>query len=504
MAAPADATPETSLPHIVPAPVELTPRPGTTFTLDADTAVHTHPGSPEALEVGEYLAGILRPSTGYPLPVAQGESDRGVVLSLSGADPVVGAEGYRLDVTEDAVTIRATTAAGLFAGVQTFRQLLPAAIEAADEQPGPWTAPGVTVLDHPRYPHRGAMLDVARHFFPPAEVKRFIDLIAGYKINHLHLHLTDDQGWRLEIKSRPELTARGSLTQVGGGEGGFYTQEEYRDLVAHAASRHITVIPEIDLPGHTNAALVAYPELNADGVAKEPYTGIEVGFSSVAIGSDATYEFIDDVLGELAALTPGPYLHIGGDEALKTPEDEYVAFIRRLLPIVAKHGKTALGWHEYLKAEPAPDVLAQWWGTDPKAPELVAAAERGNKVVLSPGNRSYLDMKYDEHFALGLKWAGYVEVRDAYDWDPGAYVEGLPADAVLGVEAPLWTETVERREHIDRLVFPRLPAIAELGWSPRTTHDWESFRGRLAAQAPRWKVQGVDFHPSPQIAWDEV
>ncbi|MBW4720766.1 beta-N-acetylhexosaminidase [Saccharothrix obliqua] len=500
-ASPAQAVPETPLHHIVPAPVKVTPKPGVTYTLAADTRIHTHPGSREARQVGEYLAGVLRPSTGYRLPVAPGASGHGISLLLTGADPRVGDEGYQLDVTHRGVVIRARTAAGLFAGVQTFRQLLPAKVESASRQRGPWTVPGGSVLDHPRYAHRGAMLDVARHFFSVAEVKRYIDQIAQYKINRLHLHLTDDQGWRLEIKSWPRLTEHGGSTEVGGGAGGYYTQEQYRDLVAYAASRHIEVIPEIDLPGHTNAALASYAELNCDGVAPPLYTGIEVGFSSLCIDKDITYEFVDDVLREVAALTPGRYIHIGGDEALVTTDPDYVKFMDKVLPLVAKHGKTAVGWHEFVKADPPASTVPQFWGTKTVAPDVVAAAKRGSRVVLSPATKAYLDMKYDENTKLGLKWAGYTDVEDAYDWNPGAFVEDLPASAVLGVEAPLWTETLTDSAEVEHMAFPRLPAIAELGWSPWETHDWAKFRVRLAAQGPRWQAQGVNFYPSPQVPW---
>ncbi|NUT51590.1 MAG: family 20 glycosylhydrolase [Saccharothrix sp.] len=489
------------MPHIVPAPVAVTPRPGETFTLSADTAIHTHPGSAGAERVGEFLADVLRPSTGYRLPVVPGASGRHISLLLTGADPRVGEEGYQLDVTRRGVLIRARTAAGLFAGAQTLRQLLPARVEARTRQRGPWTVPGGRVLDYPRYPHRGAMLDVARHFFPVDEVKRYLDLIALYKVNRLHLHLTDDQGWRLEIKSWPRLAEHGGGSEVGGGPGGHYTQEQYRDLVAYAAERHITVIPEIDMPGHTNAALASYPELNRDGVAPPRYTGIEVGFSTLSIDKDITYRFVDDVLREVAALTPGPYLHIGGDEAHATPDDDFALFMAKVLPMVAAHGKTAIGWHEFVKAGPPASAVAQFWGTKAVAPDVVEAAARGNGIVLSPATKAYLDMKYDADTALGLSWAGHTDVRDAYDWDPGAYLDDLPAEAVLGVEAPLWTETVASSADLEHLAFPRLPAIAELGWSPRSTHDWERFRARLAAQAERWDVMGVGYHASPQVPW---
>ena len=502
-ATPAHAAPETSLHHIVPAPVQVSPRPGTAYQLGAHTLIHTHPGSAAARRVGEYLADVLRPSTGYRLPVVPGASTRGITLLLAGADPSVGAEGYQLDVTRSGVLVRARTAAGLFAGVQTLRQLLPARVEAKTRQRGPFTVPGGRVLDHPRYAHRGAMLDVARHFFSVDEVKRYIDQIALYKINRLHLHLSDDQGCRIAIDSWPRLATYGGSTEVGGGPGGYYTQEQYRELVAYAASRHITVIPEIDLPGHTNAALSSYPELNCDGVAPPLYTGIEVGFSSLCIDKEITYRFVEDVLREVAALTPGQYVHIGGDEAHATADPDYDRFMDRVLPLVSKYGKTATGWHEFVKSGPPVEAVPQFWGTRTTAPDVVEAAARGSRIVLSPASKAYLDMKYDANTPLGLSWAGYTDVRDAYDWNPGAYVEGLPAEAVRGVEAPLWSETLTNSADIEFMAFPRLPAIAELGWSPWSTHDWEGFKVRLAAQADRWRVMGVNFHPAPEVPWQD-
>jgi hexosaminidase len=238
-AVPALAAPETPLQHIVPAPVTVTPRPGVTFTLGADAKIYTHPGSAQARQVGEFLAGVLRPSTGYRLPVVPGASGRLISLLLVGADERVGAEGYQLDVTQRGVVIRARTAAGLFAGVQTFRQILPAKVEAKSRQRGPWTAPGGRVLDYPRYAHRGAMLDVARHFFSVDEVKRYVDQIALYKVNRLHLHLSDDQGWRVAISKWPRLATWGGSTEVGGGRGGYYTQRQYPDIVRYAAARYV-------------------------------------------------------------------------------------------------------------------------------------------------------------------------------------------------------------------------------------------------------------------------
>ena len=502
-AAPAPLQPDTRLSDVLPAPARIQPTPGVVYTLPADAAIRTS-DSAGATGVGHYLAGVLRRSTGYPLPVGVADPagpTGGIHLLLGDADPIVGSEGYELDVNSDEVLIRARTTAGLFYGVQTLRQLLPAPVEAAQVQPGPWTLPGGRIVDHPRFAYRGAMLDVSRHFFPVADVLRYLDHLALYKINHLHLHLTDDQGWRIAIDTWPRLAEIGGAGEVGGGPGGYYTKAQYRQIVAHAALRHITVIPEIDLPGHTNAALVAYGALTRDGVAPPPYTGTDVGFSALRVDTDLTYDFIDDVLGELAALTPGPYLHVGGDEVFTMPPADYVGFLNRVQPIVTATGKTVVGWHQVAPAEHEAGRVLQFWGTAPTDPTLAEAVRRGARVILSPGNRAYLDMKYTDQTPLGKDWAGPVEVRQAYDWDPGSYLVDVPADAVLGVEAPLWTETISTLGQAEFMTFPRLPAIAELGWSPASTHDWASFRRRLGAQGPRWTALGLNFYRSPEVPW---
>ncbi|RSM88458.1 beta-N-acetylhexosaminidase [Kibdelosporangium aridum] len=462
---------------VVPAPVEVHPSTDS-FRITAATRVRI---TDDTAAVGHYLAETLGLATG-----STGE----ITLSLQDKGP---AGGYQLTVTNTAIALRANTETGLFMAVQTLRQLV------SDDG----VVDGGEIVDHPRFAHRGAMLDVSRHFFAVDEVKRFIDQIVQYKINVLHLHLTDDQGWRLEITSWPKLTTVGGATQVGGGPGGFYTQQEFRDLVAYAKSRHITLIPEIDIPGHVNAALVAYPELTCDGVAPPPFTttGTATGFSSLCTDKEITYQFTDDVLREVAALTPGPYLHIGTDETHATPEEGYVKFVRRTLDMVHRYGKQAIGWHEILHADPSPGTIPQFWSKADDDPRIAEAAARGHKILLSPANKVYLDMKYTPDSPIGYKWAGYLDVRDVYDWDPGTYLHGVPEEAVIGVEGPLWTEHVEHRGHVDFMTFPRLPAIAELGWSPRETHDWQDFRRRLATHGPRWTAQGIEFYRSTQIPW---
>ncbi|MEV6237976.1 family 20 glycosylhydrolase [Lentzea sp. NPDC051838] len=486
---------------LVPVPVSVQARTGVTHTLTAAAKIYT---SPAARDVGNFLAGVLRPSTGYALPVSDpaGAPVDGISLLLSGAPSPVGQQGYQLDVAANAVVVRANTSEGLFAGVQTLRQLLPAKVESATTQAGPWTVPGTLIVDYPRFSYRGAMLDVARHFHPVASVKRYIDQLALYKINYFHLHLSDDQGWRIVIDSWPRLATYGGSTQVGGGAGGYYTKAQYSEIVQYAAARKITVIPEIDMPGHTNAAQASYAELNCNGQAPPLRTDIEVGYSSLCVNKDITYQFIDDVVREIAALTPGPYFHIGGDEAHATSDADYQAFMNRALPIVKKYGKTVLGWHEFVKTTTDVNAIPQYWGTSTSNAVVQAAAARGNKVIMSPANKAYLDMKYNSSTPLGLSWAGFIEVQTAYEWNPGTHLSGVPESAVRGVEAPLWTETIVTSRDIEFMAFPRLSTIAELAWSPWSTHNWDQFKVRLGAQAPRWTTMGINFYRSTQVPWD--
>ncbi len=498
------ATSAVSLSSVVPAPVTATPTAGVIYSITASTTIYTEPGSIAAADIGGYLAAILRGSTGYALPVADAPSTPpadGIALLLSGAPSGIGGEGYQLDITGTSIAVRANQPTGLFAGVQTLRELLPPEAESATVQPGPWPVAGGHIVDYPRFAHRGAMLDVARHFFAVATVERYIDEMVLYKVNYLHLHLSDDQGWRIAINSWPNLAVYGGSTAVGGDPGGYYTQDDYRQIVAYAAARYITVVPEIDMPGHTNAALASYAELNCDGVAPPLYTGTDVGFSSLCVSKDITYTFIDQVIGELAALTPGPYVHIGGDEANSTTAADYAMFINRAQQIVAAHGKTVVGWHDVVNATPLPSTVAQYWGTSTRNTAVATAAQRGTRLIMSPANRTYLDMKYNSRTVLGQRWAGFIDVKKAYGWDPGNYLVGAPASSILGVEAPLWTETIRTLADIEYMAFPRLPAIAELGWSPVSTHDWTAFEQRLGAQGPRWHVMGINYYHSTQVSW---
>jgi hexosaminidase len=360
-----------------------------------------------------------------------------------------------------------------------------------------WPLPALAIVDQPRFAWRGAMLDVSRHFFTVDEVKQFIDLLALYKFNVLHLGLTNDQGWRIEIKSRPKLTSIGSTTQVGGGAGGFYTQQEYQGLVRYAQERYITVVPEIDMPSHSNAALTAYPEVSCSVRPTQPYTGTDVGWSAFCVDKNETYALIDDIFREVAAMTPGPYIHIGGDEVQALTNEQYIRFVERVKPIINKYGKKMIGWEEITKARLDASTLAQQWKSD----SVKSGLQYGTKLIMSPAKRVYLDMKYTPSTELGLTWAALVEVRDSYDWDPAAYMQGVTEANIVGVEAALWSETTRNITAAQYLTMPRLPAIAEVAWTPQARRDWENFRVRLSTHAPRWNFLGINYYRSPQIPW---
>ncbi len=489
---------------LVPLPVSASTDESESFTLTAATRIVAGEGA-DVRAVADDLAGLLRPATGFALPVSTTNQpsapDNSIVLRLGNGDETLGDEGYGLTVAHSGVVISANAAAGLFHGVQTLRQLLPPSIEAKQVSQGPWRVTGGRVIDYPRFAYRGAMLDVTRHFFTVTDVERFIDELALYKVDMLHLHLSDDQGWRIAIDSWPNLAAHGGSSEVGSRTtGGYYTKADYTAIVEYAAAHFITVVPEIDTPGHTNAALSSYPELNCNGVAPPLYTGELVGFSSLCVDKALTYKFLDDVVGELAALTPGPYIHLGGDEAQSTPSSDYIAFVQKAQQIVAAHGKSLMGWAEISAAKLAAGAVAEYWNFSDRGVSEQAAAEQGIKVVAAPANHAYLDQKYDSLTKLGLRWAGYVSVEDAYAWDP---LDGgrISEASLLGVEAPLWSETLHTMSDIEYMAWPRMAGIAEIGWTPRDERAWSTYVPRLAQQAPRWRQLGVNFYPSPQVAW---
>jgi hexosaminidase len=484
---------------IIPKPVSITAT-GDYFTLKASTDIYIQGESEELKKTGQYLAGRLKPATGFEIEVKTTVKapKSGIFLTLTGADTKLGKEGYELIITKKMLKLSANSPEGIFRGIQTIRQILPANIELAAKQDRSWQIATGTITDYPDYSYRGAMLDVSRHFFGVADVKRFIDLISYYKINALHLHLSDDQGWRIEIKSWPNLAIHGGSTQVGGGKGGYYTQEQYSEIVKYANERYITIVPEIDMPGHTNAALASYAELNCDGKARELYTGTRVGFSTLCTTKEITYKFIDDVFRELSALTPGPYIHIGGDESNATKQEDYIPFINRVQEIVAANGKQVLGWDDISIATMKPKSVVQHWSNVKNAN---AAVKQGAKIIMSPAKKAYLDMQYDKTTKLGLHWAAYIEVDSAYTWDPATFIPGVKKDNILGVEAALWTETITNMDEIEYMVFPRLPGIAEVGWTATPARNWNEYKLRLAKHGERFKAMEIDYYQSKLIPW---
>ncbi|KZE89162.1 beta-N-acetylhexosaminidase [Microbacterium sp. TNHR37B] len=494
-----------SAPSVVPLPSSMTATGGAPFRLDG--AVLT--GDEAAVTE---LRRLLHLRTGLHLPVDPGS---GAVPEGRRIDLRIGAlpdpESSVIAIDADGVWVEGADPAGLFYAVQTLAQLATASGSRGE-------LPALRIQDVPRFAYRGVMLDVARHFHDVRTVEAFIERAASLKFNHLHLHLSDDQGWRIALDTRPLLAERASGTSIGGDPGGHFSRDDYQRIVAAAAARHMVVVPEIDLPGHTHAVGLAYPELCEDPVITdevratvrdfggdlprpgEPYTGLAVGFSSLRIRDEGTYAFVADVVGELATITPGPYLHVGGDEALGTPADDFALFMERVTAIVVAQGKTPVTWHEAGAAPGlAPGTIGQYWGfvepiegMDEKTRAFVA---RGGRVILSPADAIYLDMKFAADSPLGLTWArGVTTLERAYDWEPAEVIPGVGDEQILGVEAALWTETVRDLADIDALLFPRIAAAAEAAWSPprgsTPERSWASFRERVEALPSLWAALG--------------
>lgn len=478
---------------ILPKPVSVMAF-GSSFELNANTKIFIKGESGELLKIGHYLANLIEPATGFDLEVkstSKKPKSKSIYISISELGTEFGIEGYQLNITDKGVRISANSPEGIFHGIQTFRQILPKEIEVATKQKKSWFIATGEINDYPQYEHRGAMLDVSRNFFNAEDVKKYIDMLAVFKLNILHLHLSDDQGWRIEIKSWPNLALHGGSTKVGGGKGGFYTQEEYKEIVKYAQERYITIIPEIDMPGHTNAALASYPELNGNGEAPELYTGIKVGFSTMDTNKKITYQFIGDVVRELCEITPGPYIHIGGDESHVTSKEDYIPFINKVQDIVLANGKQVIGWDEIAHADLKHNTIVQFWARPENAQKGI---EKKAKVILSPANKTYLDMKYDSITKLGLNWAGYVDVESAYSWNPSTFIPGISKNDILGIESPLWTETITNMEELEYMVFPRIIGHAEIGWTSDSLRDWDDYNVRLKKYSDRLKIMGINYY----------
>ena len=413
-------------------------------------------------------------------------------------------EGYDLEIKNNRIIIKGTTKEGIYRGWQSLIQI----IELAQNSDNIDYIPTGNIIDQPEYGYRGTMLDVARHFFNLEEVKRHIDLVSYYKINHLHLHLSDDQGWRIEIKSWPKLTEIGSLTEVGGGKGGFFTQEQYKEIVSYAASKFITIVPEIEIPGHINSALASYAKLNCDGKLRELYTGIGVGFSTLC-NTEYSYQFIDDVVREISSISPGSYFHIGGDESYATKKKDYIEFISRTSEIVKKYNKTVIGWDDIYLGDIPPNTILQFWNYSQNESgnkgldNILNGLKKQPKVLVSPAALMYLDMKYDSLTKLGLNWAGFIDVKKGYDWSIEKLFPEIPGDKIIGVEAPLWTETTSNSSELEFLTLPRLPGYAEIGWTKTSLRDWSVYKHRLAKHSLIWRSKNINYYPSPLIQLEE-
>ncbi len=483
---------------LIPKPVHTIPT-NSAFALDQFTAIYTSKNATGFEEVGTFLADKLKAKTNLTIPVNSAGAntvERVIFINQSDSTDLDSPEAYQLYINQDSIILNANTSEGAFRGIQTLRQLVPNESNDTLATQKIWPVPSGKIMDNPNFAYRGSMLDVARHFFSVEDVKKYIDLLSYYKINVLHLHLSDDQGWRIEIKSWPKLTEIGGSTEVGGEAGGFYTQEDYKEIVRYALERYMTIVPEIDMPGHTNAASVSYPILNGNGKKPELYEGTRVGFSTFDTHKDTVYAFIDDVVREISEMTPGPYFHVGGDESHVTKNNDYIYFINKVEKIVQKYGKRMIGWDEIAIADVDSTSISQWWASEENAKKAV---KKGMKVIVSPAKKAYLDMQYDTLSKFGLHWAAYIPVDTAYIWSPEDY--GIPLENILGVEAPLWSETISTIDELEYLAFPRIIGYSELSWSIPENRDWEDYKVRLADQAPFLDRMDVKYYPSPLIDW---
>ncbi|MFE3454877.1 family 20 glycosylhydrolase [Nonomuraea sp. NPDC059194] len=517
---------------LVPKPVSVTESGGRGYRLAPSTVIAAVGDGAEA--PAAYLAKVLRPSTGYRLPVVSARTGpKPIIVKVgSGLGPSGRPEGYELTANPSKITIEASTADGALNGVQTLRQLFPQWVESRAKVRTAWTVPQVRITDYPRFAHRGMMLDVARSFYPVDEVKKYIDTAAQFKINRLHLHLTDDQGWRIAIDTpadNPSGIDYPRLTSVSGGTAmtynssgqqmgtelgvtGYYTTADYAEIVRYAGANGMTVVPEIDMPGHTNAALHAIPQLNSagskpalkPGETTVPANGTpNVGYSSFDAANPATYEFTKQVLTQIAAMTPGPYLHIGGDESHSTSGADYTTMVDAFTGQVNALGKTVVGWNETARtALPKDNAVIQYWNGN-TATVADAVNSKGAKVILSPAANTYVPQKQDSRQPQGGTWAcgGPCGLDRHYGWNPGTYVAGISESDVLGVESALWGEFIRRLPQAEYYSYPRLIATAEVGWTPQSQRDYIDFTGRLAAVGGRLTLQGVNFFPTADVPW---
>jgi hexosaminidase len=523
---------------IVPLPNNLTVGKGN-FTFETTAVIYVQSTDSMATRASGLLESLLNAAPGYQVKVEKSETapaaKNAILLSTVGAPETLGKEGYQLTVTPDGITVKATTAAGLFYGVQTIRQLLPVELEKQGAFTGKkLSIPCVAVEDVPRFGWRGMHLDVSRHFEDVATVKKYIDNLALLKMNVFHWHLTDSQGWRIEIKKYPKLTEVGAWrsgealrSQVGtkaddgSRYGGFYTQDEVRDVVKYAADRFVTVLPEIEMPGHSGAALIAYPQflcVNADGSTSR-------NADVYCAGQEATYTFLENVLTEVMALFPSEYIHIGGDEVNKrgwqackycqalikreklANEDELQSyFVRRMEKFLVAHGRKLVGWDEILQGGLAPEATVMSWRGMAGG---VAAAKLKHDVIMAPENWVYFNHWQGPQNLEPQSWGNgptaYTPLSEVYSLNP------VPKDLtpeegkyVIGVSGCLWAEFLVNQDLAEYMLLPRLDALAEVAWTVLPRENWEDFKLRMVKQYKRYDVRGANYARSPYIPMIDV
>lgn len=507
--------------NIIPTPQSLVQHDGF-FRLGSNTAIAA--ASPEAKTVAEFFAAKMRTATGLNIQVAEKGN---IQLSVDPSLDVANDEGYTLDVTKDGVVVVAKTAQGLFYGMQSFLQLLPAEIESPSKVNGiAWQAPAVSIKDAPRFGYRGIMLDPCRHFMPVENVKKYLDVLSLFKMNRMHWHLTDDQGWRIEIKKYPKLTEIASKRIDGEGteHSGYYTQEEIKEIVKYAADRFITVVPELELPGHEMAAIAAYPNLSCKGEQGTPRVIWGVEDIVMCPGKEDMFTFLQDVIDEMVPLFPSEYFHIGGDECPKiswkncplcqkrikeeglkadskhSAEERLQSYvIQRMEKYLATKGKKIIGWDEILEGGLAPSATVMSWRGEDGG---IAAALMDHTVIMTPGgNGMYLDAYQGDSKIEPVTIGGYTLLEKTYSYDPipDTLVAMGKSNYILGVQGNTWSEYMYDEAKRDYMVFPRILAVAEIGWTNLDRKDYKDFERRIENAYVRLDGHAINYHiPQPE------
>ena len=495
---------------IVPKPLVLKPATGT-FTVLPSTVIGVPAGSDELFGLARYLSDHLWNIAGYTIEIRRSQApdqlSNAIVLSIGNAKASLGDEGYSVKVDGNNIFIAGNTGKGVFYGIQTLRQIL-----MSDDRGGksPTAVPGLIIEDKPAFAWRGMQLDCSRHFLTKEYVKRYIDLLAFHKLNVFHWHLTDDQGWRIEIKRYPKLTVEGAWRGEGDTRhGGFYTQEEIREVVAYAKTRYVDVVPEIEMPGHATAAIAAYPELSCTGERLDVETVWGIHKNLFCAGKESSFEFLENVLREVCELFPSKYVHIGGDEAqkdkwkacplcqkrieeegLKDENELQGYFTRRIDAFMQTLGRSIVGWDEVLEGSPSKTAIVQSWRGMEGA---VEGSKKGHYVISSPYTHVYLDFPNFEEGIHDTGWLRVTTLEKTYSFKP-VPEELTPAQAkfILGGEAPMWTERTPQPE-VDNNIFPRLCAFSETVWTPDDLRNWTDFSSRMKTHFRRLDIIGVDY-----------